>query len=71
MSVEAARALLDAGLSDIFELNGRSAESLFAELSSKHKDTEPYLLPYFRLAVYFAENADQLDQAKLHPEAWK
>ena len=72
MSVRAARALLDAGVRDLFELPGRSAESLLDDLrAARPGGAEPDLLPYFRLAIYYAEKGTDAEAAKLHPTAWQ
>lgn len=71
MTVWAARALLDAGVSELYELNGRSAETLLADLRKTRSDAPDDLLPYFRLAVYYAEVGSSADPAKLDPAAWR
>lgn len=69
MKVEVARGLLDAGVSETYQLQGRSPESLFAELKKKQPEAPDDFLPWFRLAVYFAENPEP-EQSKLHVSAW-
>lgn len=70
LPVEAARDLLDLGYTDLFQISGRSPESLFAEIRKKRPDTPADRLPAFRLAVYVAENPDNPDRNKLSPAAW-
>ncbi|MGE9291584.1 MAG: hypothetical protein ACQKBT_11370, partial [Puniceicoccales bacterium] len=55
MKVDAVRALLNAGVREIYELSGRAPEVLFEESKAKNPDLNPVLLPYFRMAVYYAE----------------
>ncbi len=67
--VEAARDLLDLGFSQLFQIAGRSPESLFADIRKKRPETVPERIADFRLAVYVAETPAP-DKAKLHPSAW-
>ncbi|WOO40988.1 helix-hairpin-helix domain-containing protein [Rubellicoccus peritrichatus] len=69
MKVEVARSLIDAGVSEIFQLEGRSPETLFAELKKKRDDVPDEHLAYFRMAVYFAENQPP-DRKMMHPSCW-
>ncbi|MBO5254394.1 MAG: hypothetical protein J6B07_01055 [Opitutales bacterium] len=55
MNVRAARALLDMGIKEIFELKGRDPNSLLADYS-KIKKPDGDLLKFFTLAVDFADN---------------
>ena len=55
MNVQAARALLDMGIKEIFELKGRDPNSLLADYS-KIKKPDSDLLKFFTLAVDFADN---------------
>ncbi len=71
MDVTVARELIDTGIREIYQLQGRSPESLLAEIRKKKPKAGESSLPYIRLAVYFAEtNLADLDKAKLHPSAW-
>jgi len=70
LPVEVARDLLDLGLRDVYELQGRAPEVLFAELQKLKPGTLPSKLRFFRLAVYFAETP-QPEGNKLHPDAWR
>ena len=69
MDVRAARDLLDLGIRELYELQGRSPEALFEDAKARKPDLPEHRLPYFRLAVYFAET-EEPEQHKLHPEAW-
>ena len=69
MDVRVARDLIDIGIKEFYELEGRSAETIFEEIRKKRADTPFWRLPYLRLAIYFAEN-DIHDQAMLHPAYW-
>ena len=72
MPVRVARLLLDAGYTDVFQLSGRSAESLFADIR-KHDflAEEKTVLPALRLAIYFAENESSPDKSLLNLHAWE
>jgi hypothetical protein len=70
LPVEVARDLLDLGLREVFELQGRAPESLFQELRKLKPATPPDHLAFLRLAVYFAENPEP-ERDKLHPGAWR
>jgi len=71
LPVEAARDLLDLGLTDLYQIAGRAPETLFAEIRKKRPDTPPDRLAAFRLAVYVAENPENPDRNKLHLSAWR
>jgi len=70
MKVDAARALLTLGLSQIYELEGRSPETLFSDLRKLKPEAPDDLLPYFRLAVYYAENQPP-EPAMLELSVWR
>lgn len=72
MPVRVARGLLDAGYADLFQLAGRSAESLLADVR-KHDflADEKTFLPALRLAVYFSENESAPDRKLLSLHAWE
>jgi len=55
MKVSGARALLDLGIKEIYELKGRDPNSLLADYS-KIKKPDADLLGYFTLAVEFADS---------------
>ncbi len=69
MDVAAARNLIDIGIRDIFELQGRAPEVLFEEAKRKAENIPEDRVRYFRMAVYYAECPDP-QQDKLHPDAW-
>ena len=70
LPVEAARDLIDLGYSQLYQIAGRSPETLYDEIRRKRADTPRDRLAAFRLAVYFAENPDTPDRNKLHLSAW-
>jgi hypothetical protein len=70
MKVDAVRALLNAGVREIYELSGRAPEVLFEESRATTEDLNEVLLPYFRMAVYFAET-DEPDSSLMSPYAWE
>ncbi len=69
MKVDIARDLLDLGIGEIYELEGRSPEILFEELKAKKTNTPKDRLPWFRMAVYYAETPHP-ENHRLHPQAW-
>lgn len=69
MDVRVARDLIDIGIREIYELQGRSAESLLEEIKELRPNTPDYLLAFLRMAIYFSEN-EQPDPSKLHPSIW-
>ncbi len=70
--LQVAALLVEAGYSEIFQLRSRSAESLFAEIQTRDLGVVPeQILPALRLAIYFAENAENLDRKLLNLDAWK
>ncbi len=71
MDIASARDLLDIEIVDVFQLEGRSPESLIAELKKKKDSVDPIRLAYFRMAVYYAENMNNLDRHLLSPLEWK
>ena len=69
MDVRAARDLMDIGVRELYQLQGRSAESLMEDIQAKKPDVPEYRLPYLRMAIYFSEN-EKPDTDKLHPSVW-
>ena len=69
MDVAAARNLIDLGIREIFELQGRAPEVLFDEAKSKNSEIPNDRIRYFRMAVYFAESSDP-EPRMLHPDEW-
>lgn len=68
MDIASVRDLLDIGIEDIEELQGRSPEALFEDILNLREQTPPDRLYYIRLAVYYAET-DEPDPKLL--QAWK
>ncbi len=69
MDILVARDLIDIGINEIFEIQGRSAESLFEEIRKIKPDTPTYRLAYLKMAIYYSEN-DPADPKLLHPSEW-
>ena len=70
MDVRVARDLIDIGIKEIYELQGRSAESLMDEIKDLRPDTPEYRLSYLRMGIYFAEN-DPPEARMLQPSIWQ
>ena len=58
MDVSGARALLDLGFHEIYELRGRDPESLVADLAKKRLEIPPEMHKYMNIATDFAESED-------------
>lgn len=69
MDVTTARSLIDIGIRDIFQLQGRAPEVLFEEAKAKNPEILDDRIRYFRMAVYYAET-DNPEPHKLHPDTW-
>ena len=69
MNIETVRALIDLGINELYELEGRSPEVLFEEYQKIQSKASKSHLYAIRLAVYYAECEDP-DPVKLHPHAW-
>ena len=59
MDVRVARDLLDVGIREFYELQGRSADSIWEEIKRKKPETPKWTLPYLRMAVYFCEEENR------------
>jgi hypothetical protein len=70
MDIASARDLLDIGISDVFQLEGRSPEALFETIKKTNPEADPRRIWYLRMAVYFAEHRTDFDPKKLSPWAW-
>ena len=70
MDVRVARDLIDIGVKEIYELQGRAPESIFEEIKKRRIDTPNWRLPYLRMAIYYSENKEP-EPSKLHPHAWE
>lgn len=68
MDLPTVRDLLDIGIREIEELNGRSPEALFEDILNLREQTPPDRLHYLRMAVYFAESDDPDPQLL---QSWK
>ena len=69
MDIATARNLIDLGICEIYELQGRAPEVLFEEARLKNQDIPDDRMRYFRMAVYYAETVEP-DHAKMHPDEW-
>ena len=69
MKIAVARDLIDLGFTEIYQLSGRAPEILLEDLKQKRLSIETDRLPYFRMAVYYAENSAP-EPSLLHPTAW-
>jgi len=69
--IASARDLLDIEITDIFQLQGRSPESLFEKIQQTKDQVDPKRLSYLRMAVYYAENQDNIEGHKLTPWFWQ
>ncbi|MFW5882830.1 MAG: helix-hairpin-helix domain-containing protein [Verrucomicrobiota bacterium] len=69
MKTEVARDLIDVGVREVYQLEGRSPEVLFDDLRRKKPEAPEDRLPYFRMAVYFAETPLP-ESSRMRPEAW-
>ena len=70
MDVRVARDLIDIGIREIYELQGRSAESLFEEIQAFRPETPEYRMAYLRMGIYFSEN-DPPEASQMHPSVWQ
>lgn len=69
MSVDATRTLLDLGIQEVFQLQGRAPEVLFEEARQKNTALPADRIRFFRMAVYYAET-EHPESNLLHPDAW-
>ena len=53
MDVRVARDLIDIGVMELYELEGRAPDTVFEEIKKRKPDTPDWILPYLRMAVYF------------------
>jgi hypothetical protein len=69
MDVAAVRNLIDLGIHEIYELQGRAPEVLLEESKAKSDSVPEDRIRFFRMAVYFAETSEP-ETNRLHPDAW-
>lgn len=69
MDVAAARSLINAGVREIYELQGRSPDVLFEEAKRKNPEIPAHHVRYFRMAVYYSET-NEPEQSRMHPDEW-
>jgi hypothetical protein len=70
MDIAVTRALIDLGVKEIYDLKGRDPIILYEEARKKNREINDYSIRYFRLAVYYSENTNQLNINKMHPDDW-
>lgn len=58
MNVRAARALLDLGFKEVYQLRGRDPDSIFFDLKKIKKNPSADILNFIKIAVDFAESGD-------------
>lgn len=69
MDVAAARDLMDLGIREIYDLQGRAPEALMEDARAKNPEIPQDRIRYFRMAVYYAE-CESPETGRLHPDAW-
>lgn len=69
MDVRVARDLIDIGIKELYELEGRAPDTIFEEIKKSKPESPDWILPYLRMAIYFAES-DSPDPNLLHPQEW-
>jgi len=69
--IPSARDLIDIGITDVFQLQGRSPESLLDKIQQTKSTIDPKRIFYLRMAVYYAENHPNCEGTKLSPWAWQ
>lgn len=69
MKIDVARGLLNIGVTQIYHLEGRSPESLLAEMQKTKVELRDDVIAYLRMAVYYAENQPP-EASKLYPTVW-
>jgi len=69
MDVASVRDLMDIGIEQVEDLNGRSPEALFEEISHVRGEVPQDRLHSIRMAVYFAET-DEPEARLLQPWKW-
>ena len=69
MDVAAARNLIDLGIREVYDLQGRSPEILLEEARKRNDAIPDDRIRYFRMAVYYAES-ESPEASKLHPDEW-
>ena len=69
MKTEVARDLIDIGITETYQLTGRSPEVLLEELQKKRVAVPGDRLAYFKMVIYYAET-ETPEPALLHPAAW-
>lgn len=73
MDIVVARELIDIGIKEIYQLQGRSPEALLEDIKKRKLIPDPSrTIPFLRLAIYFAEtDPNERDRHRLHPSVWQ
>ncbi len=71
MDTATVRCLIDLGVSQIYHLKGRCANALFEDALKKRPTLSKDRLYSLKMAIYFADNEENLDKNLLHPSVWK
>jgi len=69
MDAASARGLLDIGIREIFQLQGRAPEVLLEEARAKNPAISDDWIRLLRMAVYYAETENP-EPRLLHPDQW-
>ena len=70
LDIQVARDLIDIGVKELYELEGRAAESLFEEIKKLRPDTPDYQISTSFAWRYILLKTDSPDPQKLHPCEW-
>jgi hypothetical protein len=71
MPIIVARALIDLDIHQIYELIGRSPETILTDILKTNPKFPQDHLPHLKLAIYYAEHFPNTNSKLLHPNAWK
>lgn len=71
MHVLAARAFLNLGFREVYEIAGRCPDHCFSEAKKLLAELPDGMLAYMRMAVYYAENEHDACAQKMHPSYWE
>lgn len=71
MPIAVARALIDLDLHQVYELIGRSPETLLTDIQKTKPKFPADHIVHLKLAIYYAEHFPNTDSKLLHPSVWK
>lgn len=69
MDVASARGLIDIGIHEIYQLQGRAPEVLLEQARAKNPAISDDWIRLLRMAVYYAE-AENPEPQRMHPDQW-